>query len=175
MIFLNNNGCIHLYHGDGKGKTTCAMGLALRYAYYGHEVLIIQCLKNGSSGEIHQLNRFQNITILADKVSTNFSWNMTQQEKYETRVLHDNYLQHALSQEWDMLVLDEICAALNQDLVSEELVVALLEQKKAHQEIVMTGRNPTELLLRNADYITRMSFEKHPFSNGLQAREGIEF
>lgn len=174
-MFLKNKGCIHLYHGEGKGKTTCAMGLALRFAHYGKKVLVIQCLKNGNSGEIHQLSRLENVTVKAEMVSNAFTWNMTEQEKVATRVLHDKFMSYARETSWDMLVLDDICAALNQNLVDKNLVEQLLDRKKDKQEIVMTGRNPPEFLLKKADYITKMCLQQHPFAGGLPPREGIEY
>lgn len=173
----DNIGLIHLYHGDGKGKTTCAMGLALRfsYSYTNKKVMIIQFLKDGSSGEVQALSKLENVTILAKKATPSFTWNMTEQEKAETKILHDSEIQEAIESDFDMLVLDELCGAMSNKLIDTDLVQKLLDSKKSHQEIVITGRNPEQFIIDKADYITQMKLEKHPFEVGIPARKGIEF
>lgn len=171
----NNKGLIHLYHGDGKGKTTCAIGLALRFSSYGKKVLIIQFLKNGSSGEIMQMRKFENVTVKAESITNSFSWNMNKNEKIETKKLHNEFLEYALNSDWELLVLDELCGAITSEMVSEELVKKILETKKDNEEIVITGRNPKDYIVDMADYITNMTMERHPFENGIPARKGIEF
>lgn len=170
-----NIGLIHLYHGDGKGKSTCAFGLALRFSSYGKRVMIIQFLKDGSSGEITALSKLEGVTVLAKKATPSFTWNMTDEEKALTKRLHDDEITQALSSEFDMLVLDELCGAMSNQLVDTTLVKQLLESKKPHQEIVITGRNPEQFILDMADYVTQMTQEKHPFEQGIPARMGIEF
>lgn len=172
---MKHNGCIHLYHGNGKGKTTCAMGLALRFSHYGGNVLVVQCLKDGSSGEISQLNQFSNIKILAKKVSDHFTWEMTPEEKDATKTLLQDFLKESIQSNWDLLVVDEICAALTHDFLEESQVMELLASRKPHQEIVFTGRNPPPFLLEAAHYVTHFQEEKHPYALGIPAREGIEF
>lgn len=170
-----NNGLIHLYHGDGKGKSTCAFGLALRFSSYGKKVMIIQFLKDGSSGEIKALSNLDNVTILAKKVTSSFTWNMSDEEKSLTKELHNDEIKQALSTEYDMLVLDELCGAMSNNLIDTSLVKEVLESKKPHQEIVITGRNPENFIIEKSDYITQMKQEKHPFEIGIPARKGIEF
>lgn len=171
----DTKGCIHLYHGDGKGKTTTAMGLALRYSSYGKQILVIQFLKSGMSGEISQLNTFENITVIAQSVTNSFSWEMTEEEKEATKALHHSFVAATQMMPWDMLVLDELCGALTTDLIDEALVEDMLSQRQPHQEIVITGRNPKDFLLDSAHYITEFKAVRHPFTDGLPAREGIEF
>lgn len=168
-------GLVHLYHGDGKGKTTCACGLALRFSSYGGKVLIVQFLKDGSSGEIQALSKLENVTVLAKKATPAFTWNMTDLEKEETLKLHNSELLEAIDSDCDMLVLDELCGAMSNKLVDVSLVQKLLDGKKSHQEIVITGRNPEQFIIDRADYITEMQLKKHPFEVGVPSREGIEF
>lgn len=170
-----NVGLIHLYHGDGKGKSTCAFGLALRFSSYGKKVMIIQFLKDGSSGEIQALSKLDNVTVLAKKATPSFTWNMTDDEKAQTKLLHDSELNQALESDFDMLVLDELCGAMSNNLVDTDLVKKLLDSKKPNQEIVITGRNPEQSIIEKADYITQMKQEKHPFEVGIPARKGVEF
>lgn len=171
-----NKGLIHLYHGKGKGKTTCAMGLALRFSHYEKNVLIVQFLKSGGSGEVKQLEKLDNVTVIAGSVTNTFSWNMTDEEKAETKELHNSFLQKALETPWDLLVLDELCGAITTDMIDEDLIKKLLASKKEDGEIVITGRNPPQYILDAANYITEMVAQRHPFEdNGTPARKGIEY
>lgn len=171
----NNIGLIHLYHGDGKGKTTCACGLALRFSSYNKKVLIIQFLKDGSSGEIQALSKLDNVKILAKKATPSFTWNMTDEEKQLTKVLHDEEILFAIENDFDMIVLDELCGAMSNNLIDTNLVKKFLDNKKPYQEIVITGRNPEQFIIDKADYITQMTLERHPFEKGIDSRKGIEF
>ena len=159
-------GLVHIYCGDGKGKTSCAAGLALRAAHSGMQVAILQFLKDGTSHEMQALAALPNVTVLAGKVCEAFFWNMTDQEKTATRRLHDELLDKAAALPCDLLVLDEACAAVNLKLVDTDKLRALL---------VLTGRDPADFLLDRADYITEMVKRRHPFDKGIPAREGIEF
>ncbi len=170
-----NIGLIHLYHGDGKGKTTCACGLALRFSSYNKKILIIQFLKDGSSGEIKALSKLDNVTILAKKATPSFTWNMTDDEKQQTKILHDNEISSAINSDYDMIVLDELCGAMSNNLIDTTLVKKLLDTKKDYQEIIITGRNPEQFILDKADYITQMTLERHPYEKGIPSRQGIEF
>lgn len=172
---MEEKGCIHIYHGEGKGKTTCAMGLVLRFSHYGKKVLVIQCLKDGTSGEILQLKNIENVDVLAKKVSSNFTWEMTDEEKEITKKQLEDFFQIAFQGKWDLLVVDEVCSGLSTGLLDENLVKKLLELKKIHQELVFTGRNPPDFLVDVADYVTYFKAEKHPYEQGIAARQGIEY
>lgn len=175
MSNQEEKGCFHLYHGDGKGKTTAAMGLALRFSSYGKQVLVIQFLKDGTSGEVAQLNTFENVTIIAQSVAQCFSWEMNEEQREATKALHHSFMAATQMMPWDLLVLDELCGALTTELIDETMVADILAMKQPHQEIVVTGRNPKDFLLEMADYITEFKAIRHPFDAGLPAREGIEF
>ena len=162
-------GLVHIYCGDGKGKTSCAAGLALRAAHSGMQVVILQFLKDGTSHAMQAL-----AAVLAGKVCEPFFWNMTDQEKTATRRLHDELLDKAAALPCDLLVLDEACAAVNLKLVDTDKLRALLDRSD-RPETVLTGRDPADFLLDRADYITEMVKRRHPFDKGIPAREGIEF
>ena len=168
-------GMIHLYHGDGKGKTTAAMGLALRAAGSGKRVVIVQFLKDGTSHEVRMLSKLPGVTVLAGKACSVFTWDMTEEQKKATRELHDKNLKKALAASCDLLVLDEVCGACTQGLVTQEPLQQLTEHKPEGLELVLTGRNPQPFMLEHADYITEMVKRRHPFDRGIAAREGIEF
>ena len=117
---------IHVYHGDGKGKTTAAMGLALRMLAAGRRVVVVQFLKDGESGEVRLLAEHFGVPVFAGKASDKFTWSMTSEELAATRELHDGNLASALAElegaQEGLLVLDEALDALSKGLVDETLV-----------------------------------------------------
>ena len=119
---------LHLYWGDGKGKTTAAMGLALRALGHGRRVVILQFLKDGSSGEIEMLRRCGAAVYACPNAK--FTWLMTDAERAEARRTNTRTLQTILQGSFDLLVLDEACAACKNDLVEE----ALLREAAARAE-----------------------------------------
>ena len=162
---------LHVYYGDGKGKTTAAMGLALRALGRGRHVTVVQFLKDGTSGEIEPLRRL-GAKILACP-NAKFTWLMTEQDKAEARKNNTAALQSALQTPCDLLVLDEACAAARASLVEEALLrQAVLD---APYEVVLTGRDPAEWMLQNADYLTEFCARRHPYTKGIPAREGVEY
>ena len=164
---------LHIYNGEGKGKTTAAMGLALRAIGHGKKVVILQFLKSGTSGELMPLTKL-GATVISGKPGTNFVSAMSAEEKKETRKIHDEHLKMALGMSFDLLILDEACAALKYDLVDPELIRKAISLK-SEREIVLTGRNPAQFLIDAADYITDMVCVRHPYELGISAREGIEY
>jgi len=171
-------GCIHIYAGDGKGKTTAAMGLALRFAGSGRRVLVAQFLKDGTSSELKALAQLPGVTILSGKAVPGFARQFTAQDRAIVRAEHDQRLaqiNHLLSDEpWHLLVLDEIIGALNQGLVDKTKLLTLLDQRPTGLEIALTGRNPDPDLALRADYFSEVQKIKHPYDRGLAAREGVE-
>lgn len=167
-------GLIHLYWGEGKGKTTAAMGLALRALGAGRRVVIVQFLKGGRSGEIPLLQSL-GAQVLRGKAGTKFSTRMDEGERAETRALHTQHLRQALELDAELLVLDEACAALEKGLVDEALLRRAVLEKPSGQELVLTGRRPADWMLDAADYSTEMRCHRHPFAQGIPAREGVEF
>lgn len=170
-------GLIHIYCGDGKGKTTAAVGLAVRAAGAGKLVLFAQFFKNGSSSEISQLHRLENIRTLHCQTVQGLWKRMD--EKQREQVCRD-YAEffgeiRTVAQAADLLVLDEILSACGHGAVPEEAVLDFLRKKPEGLEVVLTGRNPPEEFLELADYVTEMRKTKHPFDREIRARRGIEF
>ncbi len=167
-------GLVHLYWGDGKGKTTAAMGLALRALGSGRRVTVVQFLKGGVSGEIEPL-RSLGASIFRGKAGQKFVFQMSDEEKAETRALQNENLRAALATDAELLVLDEACAAAALNMVEEELLKRAVLEKPAGQELVLTGREPAEWMLKAADYSTEMRCHAHPYTRGIQARQGVEY
>lgn len=175
---MKTSGLVHLYCGDGKGKTTAAVGLAVRHAGHGGKVVFAQFLKDGSSGECRVLAKL-GVTVLAANPVGKFSFRMTEEEKAETAAAlgrtFDAATGFAVRERATLLVLDEICAAVNCGFLPEKTLTEFLESRPDSLEVVLTGRDPSENLQVYADYITEMKKRRHPFDEGVAAREGIEF
>lgn len=177
---MDEKGYIQIYTGDGKGKTTAAIGQSIRAAGSGIPVLFVQFLKDGTSSEMNILKNLPNIQV--DYATENFGFykTMTDETKQKaqtayTRLLLRNIQLVMQAEKRMLLVLDEIMAAYQFGFIEKELFLEFLSKKPEQLEIVMTGRNPPKELLDIADYITVMQKEKHPFDKGIKAREGIEF
>ena len=170
-------GLIHIYCGDGKGKTTASVGLAVRASGCGKKVLFTQFFKNGSSGEILPLRSLPNITVMHCPKSYGLFSRMTEEEKRQAQEDYTALLQNVLkeSENKDLLILDEVISACNHGTVPQERLLDFLHNKPEQLEVVLTGRNPSGQLLELADYVTEMKKIKHPFDAGISARRGIEF
>ena len=173
-------GLIHFYYGNGKGKTTAALGLALRAAGCNKNVVIVQFLKDWRCGELQSLSYLPNVCVLRGKSSGgNFVFEMTDKEKEETKSIHNNNLKKALEiqkeRQCELLVLDEVVDAYNLGLLDTALFEDLLENKPVELELILTGHELNEFVCEQADYVTNMQKIKHPFDAGVPARKGIEF
>lgn len=168
---------LHIYCGEGKGKTTCAMGLAVRAAGHGRRVVVAQFLKGGNSGERAVLEQLPNVTCLPVPETIKFVFTMDEQEKAQTRAeMTASFRQAAeLSRGGDLLILDELCGAIATGMIPLADVLAFLDSCPETLEVVITGRDPEPELQNRADYITEMCKIRHPFDRGLNAREGIEW
>ncbi|HIT36319.1 MAG TPA: cob(I)yrinic acid a,c-diamide adenosyltransferase [Candidatus Faecousia intestinavium] len=170
-------GLIHIYCGDGKGKTTAAVGLALRAAGAGKDVVLTQFFKDGSSSEIAMLRQIPGIRVMHCKTVPGFFFRMTPEQKEQCRRDYTQWFRQVTLEAAgaDLLVLDEMLSACNNGVVPLEDVEAFLKTKPEGLEVVLTGRNPAPSLVDAADYVTEMCKRKHPFDNGIPARKGIEF
>lgn len=175
---MSSKGLIHVYCGDGKGKTTAALGLALRAAGAGMHVNIVQLLKGRPTAELASLALLPNITVVRGNPSGKFSFVMNAQEREQALALHNNLLGQALDAaqagNFQLLIIDELMGALSAKLVDEALVKKLILEKPQALEIAVTGRNPPEWLLDAADYVSEVCMRKHPYTKGIPARRGIE-
>lgn len=164
---------LHLYWGNGKGKTTAAMGLALRALGHGRRVVIVQFLKDGTSGEIAPL-RAAGAAVYACP-NAKFTWLMDEADKAAAREASARALGRALEEPFDLLVLDEACAALKSGILDEALLRRAVAFAKNGREVVLTGRDPAPWLQDAADYSTEMRAHRHPYADGVAAREGVEY
>ncbi|MCD7843020.1 MAG: cob(I)yrinic acid a,c-diamide adenosyltransferase, partial [Clostridiales bacterium] len=161
---------VHIYCGDGKGKTTAAMGLALRAAGRGLGVVVAQFLKSEDTGERRALANVPGVVLLPLPERVKFSFQMDEADRRAAAerfvALCDRCQELAAAGEVRMVILDEVCAAVNTGLLPLERVLALLDGVPAETEVVLTGRDPHPALLDRADYLTEMKKIRHPYEKG---------
>ncbi|MDO4953236.1 MAG: cob(I)yrinic acid a,c-diamide adenosyltransferase [Synergistaceae bacterium] len=170
---------LHVYCGNGKGKTTAAMGLVVRALGCGMKVLLVQFLKDDSGNEIKTLSLLPGVKILHRKGKEKFTFCMTDEEKASRREEYTELLEETARRSaegiYDMVVLDEALRAVNHGILDEAKLLEFLESVKDKLEIVVTGTHPSDKLTELADYVSEIVKRKHPYDIGTQAREGIEY
>ncbi len=170
-------GLVQVYTGDGKGKTTAALGLILRATGWGLHSFLAQFMKQQPSGERESLK------LLAPYVTCERFGRAVFLRKGEVSAediaLAQAGLERAraalLGGEYDLIVLDEANTAISFGLLGEQQVLDLIGAKPANVELVLTGRDATAAILARADLVTRMVEEKHPYQRGVGARRGIDY
>lgn len=171
-------GLIHIYEGDGKGKTSTGVGLSIRCAGSGQKVLYTQFLKDDSSSELKILEQVPGISVERCQEKFGFVFQMTPETKEKARQFYTEHFRHVtkLAKEgaYRLLILDEMIAAYNLNMVDQKEVLDFLKEKPEELEVVMTGRDPAGELVELADYVSRIVKIKHPFDRGIPARLGIE-
>ena len=172
-----NPGLVQVYTGDGKGKTTAAIGLALRAAGRGLRVFIIQFIKGGFDyGELYILEKLPNIEVRAFGRGRFITQDGPGPEDIEeARKAMELAREVVRSGEYDVVILDEINVAIYFGLVGLEEVLELIRGKPEHVELVLTGRKAPRELVEEADLVTEMKEVKHPYRRGMPPRPGIEF
>jgi len=169
-----SKGLIHVYTGDGKGKTTAALGLAMRAAGQGMKVAFIQFMKGIPCGEHFFASQHHPFDIVQISVGDSFSKPKEQlsQEAQQTLAYAEKEM---LSGNYDLVILDEILIAASQGLITTRQVLDLLDKKPDSVELVLTGRKAAPEIVQRADLVTEMLMIKHPFNEGTSARRGIEY
>lgn len=171
-------GCVHIYCGNGKGKTTCGMGLCVRAAGYGYRVLIYQFMKDNTTSERKAMEKIPGITFVPGLKEEKFSFQMTEEEKEARKRFYKEKFREvtekAEKENYDVLFLDEVIYTIRAGLFEEQILVEWLKQKPEHLEVILTGQDPGEELLLCADYVSELKKIRHPFDRGLGARDGIE-
>ncbi|WP_179948107.1 cob(I)yrinic acid a,c-diamide adenosyltransferase [Geosporobacter ferrireducens] len=170
-----NRGYVHVYTGDGKGKTTAALGLALRAAGAGKKVFIAQFVKSIEYSEWKALKSLQNsIDITLYGHGCFIAKNPEQEDISAARKGLQDIHRILMSKKYDLIILDEITIALYYRLLSLEDVITLLKDKPYETELVLTGRYAPEAIIEFADLVTEMKEIKHYYQQGVLSREGID-
>lgn len=171
-------GYIHIYCGNGKGKTTCAMGLCTRAAGFGYKILIYQFMKDNKTSERKVLESQDNVTFVDGLESEKFSFQMSPEEKAERKSYYESQFHKitalAESESYDILFMDELIYTIGAGLFDESILLEYLKNKPPRLEVILTGQNPSQALIDAADYVSDIQKVKHPYDQGLHARKGIE-
>jgi cob(I)alamin adenosyltransferase len=177
---MNQTGLIHIYTGDGKGKTTAALGLGLRAYGRGFRVRLVQFLKGRDTGELEVLQRLTpQFVVRRNQELTKFVKDLDAGELARahavTRRLWEEAVAVAQAGGCDLLILDEVMAALRAGCLGLPLLVTFLTRKPPALEVVLTGRDVLPELVELADYVSEIKAVKHPYERGIPARCGIEY
>ncbi|MDD2642903.1 MAG: cob(I)yrinic acid a,c-diamide adenosyltransferase [Bacteroidales bacterium] len=169
-------GYVQVYTGNGKGKTTAALGLALRATGAGKKVFIAQFIKGRTYSEITAINNYLPAVIIKQYGMGCFIVNKPCLEDIEAAKKGLEHVSEVIaSGEYDLIVLDEACIAIYYELFTVEELIRAISRKKDKTEIVITGRYAPQKLLDFADLVTEMIEIKHYFKSGVEARKGIEY
>ncbi len=174
-----NLGLIHIYTGDGKGKTSASLGLALRALGHNYKILLVQFFKF-ETGEKNVLSKLPNIEFLQFNVPSDFFVEYNEKVRLESKKKFEIFIksleEKMLLKKYDVIIFDEIVYALHMNLISEEDLKKFILKKPESSELILTGRNYPKSILDLADYITEMKKIKHPFEEkSIEARKGIEY
>ena len=177
---MGNKGYIHIYMGDGKGKTTCALGLAFRSIGAGFKVMMVQFLKNWHTSELDSINllgdKFEIFRIESKK---DFTYNLHEEElkllKEEIKIELNKTKEFISSGDYDLIILDEVLGAIQGGFIDESEIIEIMKNKPMNLELILTGRNASEDIIDNADLVSRIDKVKHYYDNGILARVGIEY
>lgn len=172
-------GLIHIYCGEGKGKTTASLGLIMRASGAGYKIVLMQCFKGGDSSEIKTLEHIRGIEIIHADLPGKYTWELTSMEKEKVIKMHTDMFRKAVAKidnnKKTLLVLDEMVGATTYGYIDKEIVTNFLKSKPENVEVVITGRNPLPEFVDMADYVSRIDKIKHPYDKGIEARKGIEY
>jgi cob(I)alamin adenosyltransferase len=172
-------GLIQVYTGDGKGKTTASIGLGIRAVGRGFKVYMVQFLKGTDTGELHTLKNIENFKVFRFQSTEKFFWNLNEEEKKilaeDMKKAYEFVVDVLQNKKCDILILDEIMAAIHSKVYTVEDVLKLIDMKPKEMELVLTGRSAPQEIMERADLVTEMKAIKHPFEKGIPARYGIEY
>lgn len=174
-----SRGLVHVYTGDGKGKTSAALGIALRALGWGLKVLMIQFIKGYTNlGEIKAAERLPG-QFDVRQFALDLSRDIDEAKVIERRTQAEEAMQYAEAMItgglYDIVILDEINNAMHYGLIDVERVISLIKNKPPLTELILTGRNAPEEVIDAADYVTEMKLIRHPYDLGIQARPGIDY
>ncbi len=168
---------ILIFTGDGKGKTTAALGMAMRASGHGLRVLVIQFVKESDTGEIFAADTMANIEIV--QTGLGFLPDVKSEEYCKHKLAAEKGLALAAesigSGNYDLIVLDEMCVAVDKGLLGEKDVAEVISKAKAKMSVVLTGRNASQRLIDIADTVSNIECIKHGFEAGIAAQKGVEF
>jgi cob(I)alamin adenosyltransferase len=173
-------GYVQVYTGNGKGKTTAAVGQAVRSAGNGLKVYMLQFLKTEPTGELEIAKLIgDNFQIFRFETKKGFFWTLNDEQKAilkkEVSKAYNFAMEVIKSNSCDVLILDEIMGVLSNKLLEATQIIELIENKPINMELILTGRNVPDSIKDKADLVTEMKEIKHYMEKGVYSREGIEY
>jgi len=173
-------GLVHIYTGDGKGKTTAAIGLGVRACGRGLRVLMVQFLKCTPTGEMFSLKALEpGFSLYRGTHTTKFTWEMNDEERERAAAEQQDIFSYARRKaengDCDLLILDEVLGAVSCGMLDKECLIGFIKNKPPELELVLTGREAAPELVSLADYVSEIHAVRHPAESGINARKGIEF
>lgn len=177
MIMKLEKGFIQVYTGNGKGKSTAAIGQAIRAAGHGLKTLIVQFMKEYPYGEVETLHKLSEFITIEQYCGDDFVFKKTLPPQSELNKVKKAFarIESAFQLgEFDIVILDEICVSIYFKLVETSEVIELIQKKPEYIELIMTGRYCPQEIIEIADLVTDMKEVKHYYSEGVLARKGIE-
>jgi cob(I)alamin adenosyltransferase len=171
-------GLVQIFTGNGKGKTTAALGTVIRAAGHGLKIFVIFFIKGDYAyGEYSTLSKLPNVKVASYGLRQfiHKKSGVNPEEKAQAQAALAAAREAIISGEYDLVVLDEINVAVYFNLIEPEEVLQLIKDKPRQVELIMTGRNADSRLIAAADLVTEMVNIKHPFDKGIKARKGIEY
>jgi cob(I)alamin adenosyltransferase len=173
----DRKGLVQIFTGNGKGKTTAALGTVIRAAGHGLKVFIISFMKGDYAyGEYKALSQFPNIEVSKFGLRSFVDpANIKPEEREQAKAALATARDAIMSGEYDLVVMDEVNVALGWNLIETEDVIKLIEDKPPNVELILTGRYTDNRLIEMADLVTEMVKVKHPYDKGIKARKGIEY
>ena len=174
---MGDEGNIHVYYGEVKGKTSAAVGQTVRAAGAGLRVLVFQFLKDNSSSERMVLEKLPGVTCIPGRDKVKFYSQMREAERLDIKNYNKMMLDEIikLCDSFDILFLDEVLCAISLDALDEDRLLGFLRAKPKRLEVILTGHEVSGKVLEIASYATEMKKRKHPFDAGFGARAGIEY
>ena len=177
---MSEKGLVIVYTGNGKGKTTAALGMALRAIGYDHKVCMLQFIKGSwLYGEMDSSKKLEpNFELIA--VGKGFVGILDDNSPREE---HEKYAAEAVricrekifSEKYDVIILDEVNYAITLGLIDVQEIIKIIKEKPSELDLVLTGRDVKEEIVELADLVTEMKEIKHPFKSGIKAKKGIDF
>ena len=177
---MSEKGLVIVYTGNGKGKTTAALGMALRAIGYDHKVCMLQFIKGSwHYGEMDSSKKLEpNFELIA--VGKGFVGILDDNSPREE---HEKYAAEAVricrenifSEKYDVIILDEVNYAITLGLIDVQEIIKIIKEKPSELDLVLTGRDVKEEIVELADLVTEMKEIKHPFKSGIKAKKGIDF
>jgi cob(I)alamin adenosyltransferase len=169
-------GFVHVYTGNGKGKTTAALGLALRAAGAGLKVFVAQFAKGIETGEVKLLAKFpRQITIKQFGARSFIRGHAVTKDRIRAAEALETVKEVIAAGRYDVVILDELCVVCDLKLISTKTVLDIITGRPGYMEVIITGRNAPKEIVETADLVTEMKEIRHYFNSGVKARKGIEY